>query len=392
MTKVRTISALRFTIFVVAILLSSSLFIVINQSYSEGTFVYVSNGEDGNISVMKLDPETAHMKMVERIPAGQNVKHMALSPDNRFLYASIRSEPFSVISYSIDPETGSLTKISKATLPDNMVYISTDSNGRYLLSVSNNNAKIVVNKISINGSVQPQPVQVISTDPNPHAILVDSSNRFAYVPHLGNDKVKQFLFDEITGILTPNEPEGVNTNDGSGPRHLDFSPDNRFVYVSNEIDGTVNSYRINNKTGTLSEVQRISAMPYNMLDKQSSNDISKNDHSTIKDVNATNMGVADIHVTPNGKWLYVSERTNSTIAAFAIDRHLGNLTHIGNYATEKIPRGFNIDPKGNFVISAGEESGYLSVHVINQENGELILHGRYESGNNPNWVEIVDFK
>lgn len=382
----------RITTFVIAILISPSLFIAINQSFSERTFVYVSNGKDGDISVMKLDMETADMEMVEKIPAGQNVKHMAISPDNKFLYASIRSAPFSVISYSIDSETGGLTKISKELLPDNMVYISTDLTGRYLLSVSNNNAKIVVNQISQNGSVQAQPVQVISTDPNPHSILVDSSNRFAYVPHLGNDKIKQFLFNENSGILTPNHPKEVNTLEGSGPRHLEFSPDNRFVYVSNEIDGTVNSYKINNKTGILSEIQRISAMPYGMIDKLSSNNASQGNESMIKEIKDSNLGVADIHITPKGKWLYVSERTNSTIAAFAVDLLLGNLTHIGNFETEKIPRGINIDPKGNFVIAAGEESGYISVHAINQENGKLELLGRYESGRGPNWVEIIEFQ
>jgi 6-phosphogluconolactonase len=85
----------------------------INQSYSEQTFVYVSNGEDGDITVMKLDPETGDIKIVEKVPAGSNVKHMALSPDHRFLYASVRSEPFSVITYSINPETGNLNQISR---------------------------------------------------------------------------------------------------------------------------------------------------------------------------------------------------------------------------------------------------------------------------------------
>ncbi len=89
-----------------AALIIPVLSININQSYSEETFVYVSNGEDGDIAVMKLYPETGDMEIVEKVPAGPNVKHMALSPDHRFLYASIRSEPFSVVTYSINPDTG----------------------------------------------------------------------------------------------------------------------------------------------------------------------------------------------------------------------------------------------------------------------------------------------
>ena len=109
------------------------------------------------------------------------------------------------------------------------------------------------------------------------------------------------------------------------------------------------------------------------------------------DGKVTTAGVADIHITPDGKWLYVSERATSTIAAFAVDRQTGNLTYMESYDTEKIPRGINIDPRGNFVIAAGQESGYVSVHAINHETGELKFLNRYESGKDPNWIEIVEF-
>jgi len=373
-----------------AVIMFPSLFIGINQSYSEGTFVYISNGEDGNIAVMQLAPETGNLKLIEKVPAGPNVKHMALSPDHRFLYASIRSEPFSVITYLINSETGNLTQLSKESLPDNMVYISVDQTGRYLLSVSYTNAKIAVNPISLNGSVQSEPVEVISTGPNPHSILVDRSNQFAYVPHLGNDQIKQFLFDEVTGVLTPNDPAVVYTKDGSGPRHFDFSPNNMYVYVSTETDGMVYSYKVDNKTGILTEIQKISVKP-STISPEPTPAATENGLLEMEDADVPSSGVADIHLTPDGKWLYVSERAQSTITAFAVDRHSGNLTYIGNYDTENTPRGINIDPRGNFVIAAGQESGHVSVHAINQETGELKLLDRYESGKDPNWIEIVEF-
>ena len=98
-----------------AALMISMFFMVINYlssdtqfvyANSNRIFVYISNGGDGNIAVMKLNPETGDLTMVEKVPAGPNVMHMALSPDHRFLYASVRSEPFSIISYSINSETG----------------------------------------------------------------------------------------------------------------------------------------------------------------------------------------------------------------------------------------------------------------------------------------------
>jgi 6-phosphogluconolactonase len=373
----------------VAVLMIPILFMVINYlnsdtqfvyANSNRLFVYISNGGDGNIDVMKLNNETGDLTMVEKVPAAPNVMHMALSPDHRFLYASVRSEPFSVISYSINSETGKLTQLSKESLPDNMVYISVDNTGRFLLSVSYTGAKIVVNPIESNGLVQAEPIQIIPTGPKPHSILLDQSNRFVYVPHLGNDQIKQFLFNASTGIITPNDPDVVSTNDGSGPRHFVFSPNNKFIYVSNELDGTVYSYEINNKTGTLTEIQRIPVFPPPTINTELSSDSQD-----------TSIKIADIHITPDGKWLYVSERATNTITAFSVDDNTGNLAYIGSYDTEEIPRGFNIDPNGNFVIVAGQKSDQLAVHAINPETGELKLLDRFESGNEPNWIEIVEF-
>ncbi|MGH9981813.1 MAG: lactonase family protein [Nitrososphaeraceae archaeon] len=385
----------------VAALISPILFmVIINHLYSdtmfvyansERIFVYISNGGDGDIAVMKLNPQTGDLKLVEKVPAGSNVMHMALSPDHRFLYASVRSEPFSVISYSINSETGKLTHLSKESLPDNMVYISVDQTGRFLLSASYTGAKIAVNPIDLNGLVQSKPIQIIPTGPNPHSILVDPSNRFVYVPHLGNDQIKQFLFNESTGALTPNDPDVVYTKDGSGPRHFVFSPNNKFLYVSNELDGTVYSYEMNNKTGILTEIQRISVFPSPTITHEQSSPVVTYNSQDMTNEKATTIKVADIHITPDGKWLYVSERATNTITAFSVDHSLGNLTYIGSYDTEKVPRGINIDPKGNFVIAAGQKSDHVSVHAINPETGELKLLDRYESGKDPNWIEIVEF-
>ena len=396
MTEKTTLFALRIPLFMTALIIPA-LSMGINQSYSELTFVYVSNGEDGDITVMKLDPETGDIKIVEKVPAGSNVKHMALSPDHRFLYASVRSEPFSVITYSINPATGNLNQLSKELLPHNMAYISVDQSGRYLFSVSYTDAKIEVNPIGLDGVVKSEPVQVISTGPNPHSILVDRSNQFVYVPHLGNAQIKQFLFNETSGVLTPNDPEAVYTQDDSGPRHFDFSPDNRFVYVSNEMDGMVYSYKMDNETGILDEIQRISAIPPNLSPEPSTPadadaDGDGDGAQETEDEEVTTFGVADIHITPNGKWLYVSVRATNTITAFGVDPHSGNLTYIGSYDTEKIPRGINIDPRGKLVIAAGQESGYISIHAINEETGELKFLNRYEAGRDPNWIESAEFK
>jgi len=316
---------------------------------------------------------------------------MAVSPDRRFLYAVLRSVPFSVVSYSIDSHKGELINLSTAPLPDNMAYTSTDKTGRFLFSASYAGHKISVNPIGAKGFVQAEPIQVVITGRNAHSIRSDPSNRFVYVPNLGNDQIMQFLFDEKTGILTPNKPGAVYTKAGAGPRHIEFSPNNRFVYVVNELNGMVNGYAADIQTGVLSEIQSISAVPPGAKlapgipapPLGGAQPAPRPDREEIK--------CADIHITPDGRFLYASERTTSTLAAFGVDSGNGKLTYIKSYETETQPRGFNIDPRGNFVIAAGQQTGQVSVHRINRANGELERLKRYPVGKDPNWIEIVDF-
>lgn len=142
---------------------------------------------------------------------------LAVSPDRRFLYASIRSIPYSVATYAINSATGALTHLSTVPLAADMDYISTDRTGRFLFSVSYSGAIITVNPIGLRGLVQPGPLQVIHTGSHPHAIRPDPSNRFVYVPVLGNDHFMQLVFNEYTGVLRPNTPPAVPTQKGAGP-------------------------------------------------------------------------------------------------------------------------------------------------------------------------------
>jgi 6-phosphogluconolactonase len=374
------------------VLLLQFLFVaLISLPATAKTFVYVSCSEDGEIAMLEMKLDNGDLKLLGKAKAGKIVMPMAASPDRRFLYATLRSVPYSVVTYSIDSNKGELTQLSTSPLPDNMAYISTDKTGRFLFSASYAGHKISVNPIGAKGFVQADPTQVLITGRNAHSILSDPSNRFVYVPNLGNDQVMQFLFDEKTGLLTPNRPGAVYTKFGAGPRHLEFSPNNRFVYVLNELNGMVNAYAIDTQTGVLAEIQSISAVP---PDAKLAPGIPapplggpqpapRPDREEIK--------CADIHITPDGRFLYASERTTSTIAAFVVDSTNGKLTYVKSYETETQPRGFNLDPRGNFLIAAGQKTGQLSVHRINRANGELQRLQRIPVGKDPNWIEVVDF-
>jgi 6-phosphogluconolactonase len=180
----------------------------------------------------------------------------------------------------------------------------------------------------------------------------------------------QQRFDAATGKIAPNSPAEIGTAPGAGPRHFVFHPNRRWLYLLNELDATVNAYAFDGASGLLSPLQTITAMPPDSQAKPSA---------------------ADIHVTPDGKFLYASERSTSTLAAFRIDAQTGRLSPLGSTPTETQPRGFAIDPRSVFLLAVGQQSHHLTVYAIDRETGRLDERARYPMGQNPNWVEIVDF-
>jgi 6-phosphogluconolactonase len=353
------------------------------------TFVYVSNAEDGDIGTYRL-LDSGELQPAGRAKAASVVMPMAVSPDRRLLYAASRSKPFTVHTYAIDPGTGALKPLSTAPLAESFPYITLDRKGRFLLSASYGAHLVTVNAVGADGRVNGEPLQVIPTGRNAHAILTDNTNRFVYVPHLGTDQIFQFVFDEKTGRLTSNTPPVVQMKPMTGPRHFIVSPDNRFVYLLNELVATVTTLSLDGKTGLLTEVSSASALPPDTKlvpgAPRGAVGAGGQPRNTDNDIWA-----ADLHLTPNGKFLYASERTSSTLAAFGVDTATGKLTYLGSTPTEKQPRGFRIDPKGRFLIATGEKSDTISVYAIDQASGALRLLQKYPTGKGSNWVEIVSF-
>jgi 6-phosphogluconolactonase len=167
--------------------------------------------------------------------------------------------------------------------------------------------------------------------------------------------------------LTPNSPPAVKTQRGAGPRHFVFHPNRRLVFGVDELDATVNAYRLD-AAGTLTLLASTSILPPGFTGKP---------------------WAADVHLTPDGRFLYASERTSSTIAGFRVDAASGKLSLVGSYPTETQPRGFGIDPRGRWLLSAGEKSNGVRVHEIDPSSGALHARSRLTVGQDPNWVEIV---
>jgi 6-phosphogluconolactonase len=332
------------------------------------TWVYVSNADSQEISVLELDRAQGALKPVETLNVGGTVMPMAVSPDKRFLYAALRSQPFRVVSFAIDGPSGKLRKLGEASLADSMANIDTDLTGRWLFAASYPGHKITVNAIDKDGKVGAIQ-QLIPGIANAHAIHADSANRFVLATSLGNDNVSSWRFDAATGVLSPNDPALTTATAKSGPRHFVWDKAQRFAYLLNELDAQLQVFAWDGARGTLKLLQTRSTLPAGFNGKP---------------------WAADLHLTPDGRYLYASERTSSTLSAFRVDAATGLLEPLGQTPTEKTPRGFAIDAQGRFLIAAGQDSHSVSVYAIDAATGALGTPKRLPVGKNPNWIEIVE--
>jgi 6-phosphogluconolactonase len=352
------------------------------------TFVYVSNAEDGTIGTYTLGSDGA-LQEGARVEAGKPVMPMSVSPDKQFLFAAIRSKPFTVVTYSIDRGTGALKQLSTAPLAESLPYIQVDQTGRYLLGASYGGNLVSVNAVGKDGKVS-EPIQVISTARNAHSIITDRTNRYVFVPHLGTDQIFQFRFDAKTGKLTANTPPLVQLRAMTGPRHIVMSPDNKFAFLLNELVGTVTTLALDAGMGLLTEVSSASALPADTTLVPGAPRGPVAPGQTPRDV-SNDIWASDLHVAPDGKFLYAAERTSSSIGAFSVDGATGRLTYLSSTPTEKQPRGFRIDPTGRYMVVSGEKSDTISVYEIDRASGALKPLQKSPTGRGSNWVEIVAF-
>jgi 6-phosphogluconolactonase len=335
------------------------------------TFAYVGNSDSNDISVLRLDGN-GEMSPVQTVPfvgiekPGASTP-LAVMPDHRLLIAGVRSQPFTAVSFAIDQKTGMLTQLGTGPLADSMAYVMADRTGKFVLSASYGGNKVALNPLSDTGTVG-EPKQVIPTGLNAHAFVPSPDNRFAFATNLGSDQVLAFAFNASTGELTPSDPPVYKVPEKSGPRHFVFHPNGKYVYLIHELNGDIAAFTYEAKTGAWDEIQRTTALPDGFSGKP---------------------WAADIHVTPDGRFLYASERTTSTITAYKIDPASGKLTTVGTVPTEKQPRGFNIDPSGRYVAVAGELSDSMTVYAIDQASGALTKLKSYATGKKPNWVELI---
>jgi len=330
--------------------------------------VYVSSADSGEITALRLDEASGTLVPVQSIAVGDQAMPLAVSPDRRFLYAALRSQPYTVVSLRIGPGDGRLEEIGRSALPDSMAYLATDGSGHWLFGASYGGDQISVSPIGA-GGVAGAMAQVIPTGRHAHAVLVAPSNRHVLVTNLGADQVMQLTFDPGTGWVSPNTPMTFAARAGAGPRHFVLHPEGRYVYLLNELDASVEVLAFDGAKGILgASLQTVSALPPRCDGKP---------------------WAADLHLTPGGELLVVSERTSSTLLTFRIDAATGRLTLLTHVPTERQPRSFAIDPSGRWLVAVGQLSHAATLYELDAASGELTQRDRCAVGRNPGWVEIV---
>jgi 6-phosphogluconolactonase len=279
-----------------------------------------------------------------------------------------------VSAFKIDPGTGMLTLINqRPSMGTGPCHLVLDKPGRNLIVANYGSGSVSVLPVAADGTLgaASDVVQHTGSSVNPerqkgphaHCVKLDAANRFVFVCDLGLDKVLVYRFDPQRGKLTPHNPPFAPLKPGAGPRHMVFRPDNRFAYVTNEMNSTITAFRYDAKAGVLSEIQTVSTLP---------------EH--FDGANTT----AEIDVHPSGKWLYVSNRGHNSVALFTSDRDKGTLTWVEEQMTGgSTPRHFGIEPSGRHAAIGNQNSDTILVARIDAGNGRLKPSGVFASAPSP---------
>jgi 6-phosphogluconolactonase len=316
---------------------------------SEGIYVYKFNSTTGDLTLASIAKDLI------------NPSFLSISSDHRFLYSLGGSKGDSVNAFSIEKSSHQLTLLNSQSLAGSSgaCYLEVDKTGRWLIVGNYGSGSVTVLPVQPNGmlgavsqtiqhegsSVDPERQQ----KPYVHSINIAPNNTDVFVPDLGTDKIMTYMLHPETGQLTLAPIPFTTVTSGSGPRHFTFHPNGKFAYVINEMGATITGF--NYKVGVLESFQTVKSLP--------------DDYTGRK-------WTADIHISPDGKFLYGSNRAHESLVIFRIDQNTGSLTLVGYEGVHgKTPRNFVIDPTGNFLLVANQDSDNITVFKRNLETGEL---------------------
>ena len=316
----------------------------------------------------------------------ENPSFLAIDSAGSFLYSVNELDTFqnqntgAVSVFKIDKKTGSLTLLQQvSSLGAAPAHLSLDKSGRYLLVANYNGGNVAVFPIASDGKLGDQTALVQNSgssvnkdrqsSPHAHFIRVTANNKFALTADLGVDKVYINAFDANRGTLVAVDSGFINMQPGSGPRHIAYTPSDKFVYVLNELTSTVSVFYFDPETGSMKVGKTISTLPTN-----------------FDGINST----AEIRTNASGTFLYVSNRGDNSIAQYAINSEDGNLTAVTWISSGgKTPRNFEIDPTGQWLFAANQNSDNIVLFRIDENTGQLKHAAEYSGIISPVCIQFM---
>lgn len=335
---------------------------------------YTSGTKSRGIYVLRADRETGGLKQIAVAEGVTDPSFLAISRDRRFLFAANELLEFegnksgSVSSFAIDNKSGSLRFINRvASRGAAPCFVATSNDGRFVAVANYLGGNAGVFPVAGDGGLGKEVslVQHNGFGPNgdrqeaahAHSIDFDRNNRYAFAADLGIDRLMIYKFDSATGVLTPNAAQPFfQTKPGAGPRHFEFHPAGRFLYLINELNLSITALAFDPEKGLLSEIQTVPTLP-----------------PGARTARAT---CADIHLSPDGKFVYGSNRGHNSIVCYAVDQTDGRLTYVSHFSEGvSKPRNFAITPDGTFLIVANQDAGSVIVLRRDKTNGKLSSTG-----------------
>ena len=354
--KIRTLSALILIAASCVPLLSGQIVYVgtYTRPPSQGIYAWRFQPASGKLTPLGLAAETS------------NPTFLAVAPNQRFLYAANEDKAGTISAFAIDPASGHLKLLNQVpSRGSGPCHVAVDPSGKWVFAANYNSGSVAVFPVRADGSLGEATgfVQHVGSSvnaqrqsgPHAHSANLSPDGRWLFVADLGLDRILTYRLDAVKGTLSPGDPPFTKVAPGSGPRHMAFGRDGRFAYAIGEMLATVTVFRYNSARGSLEELQTAPVTPEGYTGPKSG---------------------AEIAVDPAGKFLYASNRGDSTIAVFRIDGDKGTLTLVERVSTQgKTPRTFAIDPAGAFLFAANQDSGTVVVFRIDPATGRLTPTG-----------------
>ena len=362
-----------------------------NETATEATsMVYVGTYADADsesIFLYQLNPETGELTRVSAFKGGENPSFLALNEQRNYLYAVNETGNFegqksgAVSAFSVDQQNGNLTLLNQVSSQGGSpCYISLGDGGKTVLVANYMGGNVASFPIQENGQLAAAATvdQHKGTGPNKsrqeaahaHFIAPSPDNKYAYSVDLGVDKIYSYRVNSGNGTMTPAEPAVAFTAaPGAGPRQMAFHPNGKYAFVINEINSTMTALAYNSADGTFTEVQTLPTIPA---------DFKENNQP------------AAVRVSPDGKFVYGSNRGHNSIVVYSVDENTGKMTHVENVPCGgDWPRDMTVDLTGNLLLVANERSNSIAAFKIDKATGKLTDTGHTSEVNKPVCVQVV---